>query len=143
MTNHSQQNPPKLFENEVLFYSPLSFYVVCIILIESLFSSQENIYFGKTVCSILEDSSNPVYNNFAIQESYNGELLRRRKECLITITSTNFVEMSLDLTVLLIVQLLPGLPTQCDRGPISSKATVQVIILVIFNKMVPEIEVFL
>ena len=87
---------------------------------------QESSYFGETACRILADQSNPVYNNFAIQESYNGELLRRRKECLITITSTNFVEMSLDLTVLLIVQLLPGLPTQCDRGPISTQAKVQV-----------------
>ena len=82
------------------------------------------------MCSVLTDRDNPVYNNFVIEEKYNGEDLRRRKECVITITSTNFAESSLDLTILLIVQLLPGLPTNCDRGPISAKATVKVTTLI-------------
>ena len=50
---------------------------------------------------------------------------RRKKDCVIRLTSSQFEADQVDLTILLIVELIPGLPTHCD-SPISAKATIRV-----------------
>ena len=53
-----------------------------------------------------------------------GPTVNRIKYCNIYLTSTDFTDSSVDLTLLLITELIPGL-SYCD-GPISAKATIVV-----------------
>ena len=89
-----------------------------------LYFNQENSYFGSSHCSILKDARDSVYNNFGVEVNYRGSS-RRKKDCVIRLTSSQFEADQVDLTILLIVELIPGLPTHCD-SPISAKATIRV-----------------
>ena len=75
---------------------------------------RENAYFGKTRCSLLQDLDDPmrmIYTNFKVEE---GPSLNRIKYCTVWLTSTRFNEDEVELNVLLVVDLLPGLQAYCD-----------------------------
>ena len=75
---------------------------------------KENAYFGKARCSLLQVMDDPqrtIYKNFKVEE---GPSLNSLKYCTVWMTATNFKEEKLEINVLLVVDLLPGLQTYCD-----------------------------
>ena len=64
--------------------------------------------------AVLEDARNDLYNNFGIREEYDPQTFTRGKDCVVYLARTDFREMTVDMTILLIAEVTPGLSTDCS-----------------------------
>ncbi|XP_023327181.1 uncharacterized protein LOC111700485 isoform X3 [Eurytemora carolleeae] len=75
---------------------------------------EDNAYYGSPKCSILEDVKTNLYSNFRVREEYDAQTFKRGKDCVIYLSQDKFIENEVDMTILLIADVRPGLPDECQ-----------------------------
>ena len=81
-----------------------------------------NEFYSSPKCSVLEDARNDLYSNFGVKEEYDPVTFSRSKECIVYLSATGFSQMRVDMTLLLIAEVTPGLSTDCNVY-VSSRAS--------------------
>ena len=81
----------------------------------------DNQFYSSPKCSVLEDAGNDLYSNFIVKEEYDPNDYPR-KDCLLYLDSTQFTQSQVPMTILLITEVTLGLSSECNQGPVSSKA---------------------
>ena len=82
----------------------------------------DNRFYSSPKCSVLEDARNDLYSNFGVKEEYDPVTFSRSKECIVYLSSTGFTQSRVDMTLLLIAEVTPGLSTDCNVY-VSSRAS--------------------
>merc|ERR1719347_1881115 len=77
-------------------------------------SLRNNPYYSSPKCSVLETDNNNGYKYFGVREEYDAKTFTRKEECQVYLARTGFGEESVQLTVLVIAQVIPGLSTECQ-----------------------------
>ena len=77
-------------------------------------SLRENPYYSSPKCSVLETDNNIGYKYFGVREEYDVKTFARKEECQVYLARTGFGEEKVELTVLVIAQVIPGLSTECQ-----------------------------
>ena len=85
---------------------------------------RENNYFGETRCSLPQELQDPLHRVYTSFKVVQGPNVNRIKYCTVLLMDTDFPETELELTLLLITDLIPGL-FYCE-GPISAQARIKV-----------------
>ena len=73
-----------------------------------------NRFYSSPKCSVLEDASTKLYNNFGIREEYDPQTFTRGKDCVVYLSRTDFSEREVFMTILLIAEVTPGLSADCN-----------------------------
>ena len=74
----------------------------------------KNRFYSSPKCSVLEDASTKLYNNFGIREEYDPQTFTRGKDCVVYLSRTDFSEREVFMTILLIAEVTPGLSADCN-----------------------------
>ena len=77
-------------------------------------SKLKNRFYSSPKCSVLEDASTKLYNNFGIREEYDPQTFTRGKDCVVYLSRTDFSEREVFMTILLIAEVTPGLSADCN-----------------------------
>merc|ERR1712013_53086 len=77
-------------------------------------SLRSNPYYSSPKCSVLETDNSNGYKYFGVREEYDAKTFTRKEECQVYLARTGFGEEEVQLTVLVIAQVIPGLSTECQ-----------------------------
>ena len=75
---------------------------------------EDNQFYSSPKCSVLEDASTKLYNNFGIREEYDPQTFTRGKDCVVYLSRADFTEREVFMTILLIAEVTPGLSADCN-----------------------------
>ena len=75
---------------------------------------EDNRFYSSPKCSVLEDASTKLYNNFGIREEYDPQTFTRGKDCVVYLSRDDFTEREVFMTILLIAEVTPGLSADCN-----------------------------
>ena len=78
------------------------------------YKKYKNRFYSSPKCSVLEDASTKLYNNFGIREEYDPQTFTRGKDCVVYLSRTDFSEREVFMTILLIAEVTPGLSADCN-----------------------------
>jgi len=77
-------------------------------------SLKKNPYYSSPKCSVLETDSSHGYKFFGVREEYDAKTFTRKEECQVYLARTGFGQEKVELTVMVIAEVTPGLSTECE-----------------------------
>ena len=101
-----QNMPTKFIHKTQIVYTR---YKIC-----TKYKQYKNRFYSSPKCSVLEDASTKLYNNFGIREEYDPQTFTRGKDCVVYLSRTDFSEREVFMTILLIAEVTPGLSADCN-----------------------------